>query len=210
MTLPRPHHNRLLALGAALTLLLTGCGGNTSAVRPAEVNPVISQQNMATTHTSLDTQGQSDYMMAVNSYKNSNLKTAETMFLAMTQTHPELAGPHANLGMIYNTQGESGKAEVAFNQALTLKSDMPEVYNQLAILQRNKGEFNKALQSYQAGLKVAPDNPNLLINLGILYDLYLNQPQEALKLWQRYKAISGEDKQVDTWIADINQRSISQ
>ena len=210
MTLPRPHHNRLLALGAALTLLLTGCGGNTSAVRPAEVNPVISQQNMATTHTSLDTQGQSDYMMAVNSYKNGNLKTAETMFLAMTQTHPELAGPRANLGMIYNTQGESGKAEVAFNQALTLKSDMPEVYNQLAILQRNKGEFNKALQSYQAGLKVAPDNPNLLINLGILYDLYLNQPQEALKLWQRYKAISGEDKQVDTWIADINQRSTSQ
>lgn len=211
MTLPRRHHNKLPALVALFTLLLSGCSSNTATVRPAEVKPAVSQQNIApSANVASDSQSPSDYMMAVNSYKSGDLKTAESLFSAMAGAHPELAGPHANLGMIYSAQGDFGKAEVAFNQALGLNPNLPEVYNQLAIIQRTKGAFDKALQNYQAGLKIAPDHPNLLLNLGILYDLYLNQPQEALKLWQRYQTVTGGDKQVEIWIADINQRSAAQ
>ena len=108
--------------------------------------------------------------------------------------------------MVHLKKGELNKAETAFNKSLTLKADQPEVYNQLGILYRTKGQFDKAAQSYQAGLKLAPDDLNLLLNAGILYDLYLNQPQEALKQWQHYKTLVSNDKQVEIWIADINQR----
>ncbi len=208
MISPRPHHNKFGLASLALALLLSGCGV-TTAPRPTEAKSAATQ---AATNPSvaLDSSIFSDYMMAANSYKGGHLNVSETIFLKMAKANPELPGPHANLGMIYNARGEFDKAEVEFNQALALKPDIPEVHNQLGILHRNKGQFDQALQSYQAGLKLAPDNPNLLINLGILYDLYLNQPQEALKLWQHYKTIVSEDKQVDTWIADINQRATSQ
>lgn len=208
MTSPRPRHNKFGLASLTLTLLLSGCGA-TTASRPTEAESTVTQGTI-NPGVALDSNILSDYMMAANSYKGGNLKVAETIFLKLATANPELPGPHANLGMIYSTKGEFDKAEVEFNRALTLKPDLPEVYNQLGILHRNKGQFDQALQSYQAGLKLAPDNPNLLINLGILYDLYLNQPQEALKLWQHYKTIASEDKQVDTWIADINQRAASQ
>lgn len=212
MTSPRPRRNNLSAATVVLVLLLSGCGA-TTAVRPIEERAAATEPGTATTPAAttatveLDPRTLSDYTMAINAYKAGNIKTAEPLFDAITKAHPELPGPHANLGMIYNSKGEFDKAEVALNQALALKPDLPEVYNQLGILHRNKGQFDKALQSYQEGLKLAPDHPNLLINLGILYDLYLNQPQEALKQWQHYKSVVNEDKQVDIWIADINQRS---
>lgn len=208
MTSPRLPRNKPAIASLAFALLLSGCGATTPS-RPTEAQPAATP--VATSPSvALDSNILSDYMMATNSYKGGNLQVAETIFLKMAAANPELPGPHANLGMIYSAKGEFDKAEAEFNQALTLKPDLPEVYNQLGILHRNKGQFEQARQNYQAGLKLAPNNPNLLINLGILYDLYLNQPQEALTLWQHYKTIVSEDKQVDIWIADINQRAASQ
>jgi Tfp pilus assembly protein PilF len=210
MTSPRLIRNNGLVL--AFAVLLSACAGTTPS-RPSEETAATTSKSEATTTAApaapLSPRILSDYMMAVNAYKAGDIKTAEPLFFAMTKAYPELPGPHANLGMVHLKKGESDKAEAAFNQALTLKADQPEVHNQLAILYRNKGQFDKALQSYQTGLKLAPDNPNLLLNLGILYDLYLNQPQEALKQWQHYKSLVSDDKQVDTWIADINQRTKS-
>jgi Flp pilus assembly protein TadD len=211
MTSPRPLQNKPAynySAAAALALLLAGCGG---ALRPVEEQTAVAAPGVATAAAApvaaLDPRILSDYLMGVNSYKAGNLKTAESIFNSLVKEHPELAGPHANLGTIHVKRGEFDKAEVELNQALALNPNLPEVHNQLGILYRSKGQFDKALQSYQEGLKLAPDNPNLLLNLGILYDLYLNQPQEALQQWQHYKRLVGEDKQVDSWIADINQRT---
>lgn len=210
MTSPRPLRNKFSSAAVALALLLSGCGA-TTAPRPVEEKAAASGKSTiapaATTTVEFDPQMISDYTMGISAYKAGNHKGAESIFLDIAKNHPELPGPHANLGMIYNKKGEFDKAEVALNQALALKPDLPEVYNQLGILYRNKGQFDKALKNYQDGLKLAPDNPSLLINLGILYDLYLNRPDEALKQWQHYKTVVNDDKQVDIWIADINQRA---
>lgn len=197
-----------LGAAALLTLLLAGCSG-APAVRPAEEKAApaaTAQAPAAPAEAEIDPRTLSDYSMAVNTYKAGNRKTAESIFQNIAKAHPELPGPHANLGMIYYDRGETGRAEEEFNLALKLKPDLPEIYNIRGIIHRNRGEFDKALQNYEAGLKIAPNNPNLLLNLGILHDLYLNQPQKALQLWVNYKKIVGEDKLVDSWIADITKR----
>jgi len=209
MMSPRPLRNNSLIL--TLALLLSACG-STTPLRPSEEPVATTDRGNATATPAapaeeLPPRLLSDYVMGVNSYKAGDTKTSESIFFAMTKAYPELPGPHANLGMVHIKKGEFDKAEAAFNKSLTLKANQPEVYNQLGILYRNRGQFDKALQSYQTGLKLAPDNPNLLLNLGILYDLYLNQPQEALKQWQHYKKLVSDDKQVEIWIADINQRT---
>lgn len=211
MMSPRPPCVKSAVATAVCVLLLAGCGG--TPVRPAaEEKPqpaaatAAAPAAAAKAEPEIDPRTLADYSMAVNTYKAGNRKTAETIFLNIARAHPEYPGPIANLGMIHYDKGEFDKAEELFNQALAIKPDLPEIYNLRGIMYRNNGEFDKALASYEAGLKIAPNNPNLMLNLGILYDLYLNQPQKALQLWVNYKKIVGEDKQVDTWIADITKR----
>ena len=43
-------------------------------------------------------------------------------------------------------------------------------------------------------------------NLGEVSDLYLGDPNRALKAFEQYKEITGEDKPVSGWIAELRQR----
>lgn len=211
MMSPRPLCAKTATVTLTLALLLGGCGS--APMRPAaEEKPQPAVENKAAPATGtkaepeIDPRTLSDYNMAVNTYKAGNRKTAESIFLNLSKAHPEYPGPLANLGMIHYDKGEFDKAEEYFNQALALKPDLPEIYNLRGIMHRNKGEFDKARESYEAGLKIAPENPNLILNLGILYDLYLNEPQKALQLLADYKKVAGDDKEVNMWIADITKR----
>ncbi|MGH3431065.1 MAG: hypothetical protein ACRDQZ_26425, partial [Mycobacteriales bacterium] len=44
-------------------------------------------------------------------------------------------------------------------------------------------------------------------DLGVLLDLYLDDPAAALPEFERYKALSGEDKPVSAWIAELRTRT---
>jgi hypothetical protein len=43
-------------------------------------------------------------------------------------------------------------------------------------------------------------------NLGVVSDLYLGDPNRALKAFEQYKELTGEDKPVSGWIAELRQR----
>jgi hypothetical protein len=44
------------------------------------------------------------------------------------------------------------------------------------------------------------------LNLGILYDLYLAEPQQALDDMEHYVALSGGNKQVAGWVVELRKR----
>jgi hypothetical protein len=41
----------------------------------------------------------------------------------------------------------------------------------------------------------------------VLLDLYMDDPVRALPYFEQLKAASGEDKQVNAWLADVRQRA---
>jgi hypothetical protein len=43
-------------------------------------------------------------------------------------------------------------------------------------------------------------------NLGVLYDLYMAEPQKALEQFERYIEIAGENKQVTGWVVELRKR----
>ncbi|MEE8308357.1 MAG: hypothetical protein V3R81_13905, partial [Gammaproteobacteria bacterium] len=43
-------------------------------------------------------------------------------------------------------------------------------------------------------------------NLGVLLDLYLKRPAEALPHYERYQTLAGEDERVTKWIIDLRRR----
>ena len=51
-----------------------------------------------------------------------------------------------------------------------------------------------------------PDYAPAHLNLGVLYDLYLGEPQKALEQFEHYLALAGENKQVAGWVIELRKR----
>jgi tetratricopeptide (TPR) repeat protein len=79
--------------------------------------------------------------------------------------------------------------------------------NQQAVALRLKGEFGPAREAYEKALALDPAYAPAALNLGVLHDLYLGHPADALGLYERYMALTpAGDAQVGKWIADLKNR----
>jgi tetratricopeptide (TPR) repeat protein len=120
---------------------------------------------------------------------------------------PGLAGPYLNLGIAYRNTGQLDAALKALRKAIELNPTNPVAHHQIAIVQREQGAFEAALEAYRQALKLAPDYALAHRNLGILYDLYLQQPTAALNHYRSYLEISQTpDDQVRDWVVDLERR----
>ena|SRR5882672_544095 len=132
---------------------------------------------------------------------------AERALLAVMHREPELAGPHANLGILYARTGRAAQALESLQQAIRLNPDRAVYYNELGMLSRREGRFDEARRNYAKALDLDPDYAYAHLNIGILYDLYLQDTAKAMQHYQRYRELTpGEAGTVTKWIADLQQR----
>lgn len=132
---------------------------------------------------------------------------AERGFRALVQSHPELGGPHAQLGLIHRQAGKLPEAASEFELAVKANPKQPLYFNQLGITYRQQGQFAKAKQAYERAIELDPNYAAPQLNLAILHDLYLRDSVQALALYERYQALSaGKDPTVTKWIADLKNR----
>lgn len=133
---------------------------------------------------------------------------AERGFVALTKSNPELAGPYANLGLIRRQAGKTADAVAALEKAVQLSPQRAELHNQLGITYRTAGDFAKAKASYEQSITLDAGYAPAVLNLGILYDLYLWDGERALELYDRYMQLTpAGDEQVKRWISDLRNRS---
>jgi len=132
---------------------------------------------------------------------------AEKGLRALVQSNPELAGPHANLGVIARNAGRLPEAVGELEKATTLAPGHAVAWDQLGVTYRQAGEFTKARDAYEHALAINPDYATAVLNLGVLEDLYLAEPAKALELYTRYLAlVPGGDPVVTKWQADVRRR----
>jgi tetratricopeptide (TPR) repeat protein len=133
---------------------------------------------------------------------------AERGYVALTKSDPDLAGPYANLGLIYRQAGKTPEAVAALEKAVQLSPQRADLHNQLGITYRMAGAFAKAKASYEQSMSVDGSYAPAVLNLGILYDLYLWDGARALELYDRYLQLTpGGDDQVKRWVSDLRNRS---
>ena len=132
---------------------------------------------------------------------------AERGFRSLAQAHPELGGPHANLGLIYRQAGKLPEAVAELETAVRLSPKQPVYWNQLGVTYRQQGQFAKSREAYEKAIALDPGYAASTLNLGILYDLYLGDGQRALELYGRYLLLSPSgDATVTKWVADLKNR----
>jgi Flp pilus assembly protein TadD len=150
---------------------------------------------------------QAQFDRALQAQRAGRTDEAERQWRALAQTHPELGGVHANLGLLHARAGRTTEAVAALEQAVQASPTQPRFFNELGIAYRVNGQFAKAQEAYEHALGLDPSHAASLLNLGILHDLYLGNGAKALDLYDRYLALApGGDATVTKWAADLRQR----
>lgn len=135
------------------------------------------------------------------------MEEAERGFKSVVQFHPDLGGPHANLGVIYRQANKLPEAVAELELAVKASPRQPVYFNQLGITYRLQGQFAKAREAYERAIDLEPNYAAATLNLGILSDLYLWDGKRALELYDRYLALTpGGDATVTKWVADLKNR----
>jgi tetratricopeptide (TPR) repeat protein len=70
------------------------------------------------------------------------------------------------------------------------------------------GPADKAREAYEAAIAADAAYAPASLNLGVLHDLYLGHPAQALELYNRYLALTpAGDAVVAKWVADVKRRA---
>ena len=133
--------------------------------------------------------------------------SAEPMLEALVDGWPELSGPALNLAIVYSATGRDDEALAVFRDVLATDPANAVAWSELAIVLRRKGDFQAADEAYARALELSPDYARAWRNRGVLLDLYLQEPEEALVHYERYAELTGgSDTQVEKWIAELRMR----
>jgi tetratricopeptide (TPR) repeat protein len=129
---------------------------------------------------------------------------AEAALTDLVKDFPQYSGPLTNLGLIYAKSKRLDLAASAFSKAVANNPQNAVAYNWQGMLYREAKDYGRAEQAYKHALSINGDYGNAQLNLGILYDVYLKRPADALPHYKEYQRISGgDDLRVLVWIADI-------
>ena len=202
MFLPRCINKKsLLALSLGM-LLLSGCGGlgslKSSNGSKQGAGPDASRVIPPAALTLFE--------QATASMAAGDLVDAELRFKGFLLQYPEFPNAHVNLTIIHVSNGDDDAARASIDAALALEPNHPAALNQLGMLLRRNGKFPEAEAAYMKAVTVSPDYALAHYNLGVLNELYLQRLDSALKNFENYQSLAGEDKMVAKWIKDLTRR----
>jgi tetratricopeptide (TPR) repeat protein len=154
----------------------------------------------------MDETSRRDFESAVALLNNREFEQAIDLLEKVIERSPGVTAPYINLAIAYQHLGKLQQAEAHLKSALQLVPEHPVACNVYGLLHRKTGRFAEARAIYEKSLSMFPEYYPLHKNLGILCDLYLNDPVCALKHYEIYSQGRPEDKQVKLWIADLRAR----
>jgi tetratricopeptide (TPR) repeat protein len=147
------------------------------------------------------------YERALAEMAAENWIEAELALEQLVLEHTEFAGPYVNLAIVYMQDGRDDEARTALEEALAIDPAHAVANNQHGILLRRAGEFAAAEDAYRRAIEADPQYLLAYYNLGVLLDLYLHRPAEALECYELYQSSLGEpDQKVGRWIIDLRRR----
>ncbi len=110
-------------------------------------------------------------------------------------------------GLAYRMEQMYAKALTLFYEALSIKQDDPNLYNELSICHMMNEEPDQAMKHLELALELDPDNPELLTNYGIV--LYqLGDTEKAIVQLKHSLQIAPEDELTQQWFDIVQSANI--
>jgi len=154
----------------------------------------------------MDAGSRAEFERAVAMMNDGKNDEAIELLSKVIERSPGVTAPYINLAVAYMRTGTLGPAEQHLKTALGLVPNHPVASNEYGLLLRKGGRFKEAREIYEKALTSFPDYLPIHRNLGILCDLYLNDPACALKQFEIYSEGMPTDGQVKIWAAELRMR----
>lgn len=207
---------RATALGLLVAVGI-GCAAGHSPGGSAAPGAPNKKSSGANTGSLAKMEFKSGYLQGLSYFEQGQLENAQRVFESLVMSNPDRVELHNALGVLFRRRGMPDKAITEYTMAISLAESAStassgrfassELYNNLAIAYREHGEFKKAEETYRKAIALNPRFATAYYNLGVLYDLYLNQPSDAVRCYREYQKLAGQNQTVDVWIADLEQRT---
>jgi len=174
----------------------------TAAPARGTVNPTAP----APAHPQVSPAARADFDRVVSYMRAGKTVEAQLGFKQLSLQYPQFAAPLVNLAILQRNDGHLEQAEETLKSAVAHERGSAVAWNELGATQRMRGQFKDAASSYEQAIAADPRYAPAWRNLGVLSDLYLGDPGRALTAFEQYRQLTGEDKPVSGWIAELRQR----
>ena len=200
-----PHLNKFVRHSSVL--LYAALSGLAFAQQPpVEPPPVPEEAAVRPAPRSYPSRAVAEFARAVTLARSGDPTEAELEFGQLSAAYPDYAGPQINIGLLRRKAGNLEGAEQALRVATERNPASAMAWTELGVTLRMLGRFSDSAAAHQRAVAADPAFAPAHRNLAVVLDLYLDQPAPALEALERYKALTGDDKQVSGWIAELRQR----
>jgi tetratricopeptide (TPR) repeat protein len=149
----------------------------------------------------------SDFTRALGLMRGSDATQAILEMQVLTQSYPDLPGPYTNLGILYRNSNQLAEAEAALAKAVERAPWDAQTLTEYGATLRQAGKFAEARTAYEKAIEVNPSYAPAHRNLGVLLDLFIDDPMTAQAEFETYKSLTNEEQPVSGWIAELRARN---
>ena len=194
----------IIALTCIVTVLLHGCASMQDSEQSAETGQAAGEAGATTTESSAK-------IVTLEAIKAHILKRefteAEAKLRLRLLNDRDNAVLLANLGIVFSETNRMEDAEKMLRKAIEINDTLLPAYVRLASMLRTQGRIPEALEMNKKALEINPDYANAHYNLAILYDIYLQEPENALRHLEAYlKIVKDEDKKDESWKKQLERK----
>ena len=144
------------------------------------------------------------YREAITALNGKELDKAEELLKDFGKLKPQLAGPLANLALIYYKQGKLEESEKMAHRALALNPEQANSLNLLGQIAYEKGLALESEKYYKQAIGIKADYANAHYNLALLYDILFQDIGKAVVHYRRYVELTdGKDNDTVNWLEQL-------